>query len=172
MTYTRNDRIRIESVTLNSSFRPHSNLQNKFMTMGNGMNQGEVSSCVSIESWPWDSSRQAGAPGRRESGGWPAGMTSEANLYTVLACLCAIGKGAGAARVWWGRRGGERTDGLWPASRARVAAPSGDMGAAAPARAVGLRPLQVHDSLAYLFGVGAGGSRGLLRGRVRGPQLQ
>jgi len=42
------------------------------------------------------------------------------------------------------------------------------MGAPAPARAVGLRPLHMHDSLAYLFGVGAGGSRGLLRGRARG----
>jgi len=32
----------------------------------------KMSSCVSVEPWPWGSSRQAGAPGRRESDGWPA----------------------------------------------------------------------------------------------------
>jgi len=37
----------------------------------------------------------------------------------------ALGKGAGAARVWRGCRGGERTDGLRPASRATVAAGDG-----------------------------------------------
>ena len=87
-------------------------------------------------------------------------MSSEANSYTMLVCLCA--RQGRRSRSCLAGVSGRREDrrpptGLscdgggrrWRRRRAR---------AWEWQRRLGLRRLQVHDSLAYPFGVGAGGS--------------